>query len=83
MDKKTFKKVIQLNDSLETMKELKKKIKASEDVHFGWYDCIYGHSVISFNQRNMINDILVKHDLEIRQEIQDRIDALEREIREL
>lgn len=87
MDKETYNKAIAISNRLYQLQEVKDKLK---DTHSHYLT--YANKADSLGERNSlcadwrmeyISDILDKHDKMIRQEIDDEIAALNKEIEEL
>ena len=80
MDKETFDRAIKLAEQLDDMKRLYKGMK---DWHLGFIDKnLYGIKFIS-SIKEVIQDIISKHEAEIRQEIDDKYNDLKKQIEEL
>lgn len=84
MDRVLFEKAVNLDKEINRLKKIQEDIKSSSYSHINWCNDDKGeHPVLSEYQRDIIKDILEKHDMMMRQEIQDRINSLENKIKML
>lgn len=80
MDKGTFNRVTQISEAINSLEAINKQIKKAtlsfiEDNH---YDAIF-----LSKWKKVIQDILSKHEVEIRKEIDDRYNNFKKQIEEL
>lgn len=86
MTEEQYKRAVQISNSIETLNNVKKEIEGTRD-HRLWYAEKSASSsdfrLCSEYWMRDISDILDKHDLMIRQEIDDKIEQLKAEIKTL
>lgn len=83
MDKETYNKTIAISNHLSQLKKVKNELKDTDCHRLGYsIKTEWGYSLSTWIMRS-ISDILDKHDKMIRQEIDDEIAALNKEIEEL
>ena len=84
MTEEQYKRAVQISNRIETLNNVKKEIEGTRD-HRLWYaeKCERGWGLTSEWIMCYISKILDKHDLMIRQEIDDEIAALKAEIERL
>lgn len=81
MDKKTFEKVAKISEDMKSLWLVIKKISRSATLSFVGER---GYEVpLTSIQKDIIKDILSKHETEIREEINDKYNNLKRQIEEL
>jgi hypothetical protein len=86
MTEEQYIRAVQISNRIETLNNVKKEIEGTRD-HRLWY-AVKSRSSSDFSlcseyRMRDISDILDKHDLMIRQEIDDMIEQLKAEIKEL
>lgn len=86
MTEEQYIRAVQINNRIETLNNVKKEIEGTRD-HRLWYAekslSSSDFRLCSEYRMRDISDILDKHDLMIRQEIDDKIEQLKAEIKEL
>lgn len=81
MNKETFEKAAKISEDIKSLWLVIKKIQSSATLSFA---SERGYEVpLTSTQKDAIKDILSKHEVEIRQEIEDRYNGLRRQIEEL
>ena len=81
MDKETFEKVAKISEDMKSLWLVIKKIQSSATLSFV---SERGYEVpVTSTQKDTIKDILSKHEVEIRKEIDDRYNNLKKQIEEL
>jgi hypothetical protein len=80
MDKETYNKAIAISNRLRQLQEVKNELKDTDSIHLVYaMKTEWGYSACTWIMKN-ISVILDKHDKMIRQEIDDEIAALNKEI---
>lgn len=80
MDKETFDKITKISETLKSLEAINRKIQNATLSFIG----IRSYEVMMTSvQKNVIKDILSRHEAEIRQEIEDRYSDLKKQIEEL
>lgn len=85
MDKETFKKAAKISEEMKLLQHVIKNISRNASLSFvEGKGRSYGYEVpFTSTQKDIIKDILSKHETKIRQEIDDRYNALKKQIEEL
>lgn len=84
MDRILFEKAVGLDRDINRLKKIKEDIGKPSYVHLNYCeDDPKEHPILSEFQRELLKDILERHDMMIRQEIQDEMDRLENKIKTL
>lgn len=86
MTQKTFERVVVINDRLKTLRSIMEDITSTTRHYLNYNVSGSGHDefpALSYEKRLVIEEIFLKHDKEIRKEIADEIDRLEKEIESL
>jgi len=82
MDRVLFEKAVKLDRDINILKKIQEDIRKSSKSHLNW--CDYKEKpILSEFQRDFIKDILEKHDMLMREEIQGEINRLENKIKML
>lgn len=81
MDKETFEKAVRISEDMKSLWLVIKKIPSSATLSFV---SERGYEVpLTSTQKDAIKDILLRHETEIRREIDDKYNALKEQIEEL
>lgn len=84
MDRDLFEKAVGPDRDINRLKKIQEDIGETAYGHLNWCRNEPKESpILSEFQRDILKDIPERHDMMIRQEIQDKIDSLERKIRML
>ena len=82
MDKETFEKVAKISEEMKLLQLVIKNI--SRNTFLSFVERGFGYEVsFTSTQKDVIKDILSRHEVEIRQEIEDRYNNLKKQIEEL
>lgn len=85
MTQEVFKRVVSINSRLKALEDAKKQITATvkHRLSYLYKSCNGGYSLCPDWAMNPISDILDRHDAMIRQEIDEEIESLKKEIETL
>lgn len=82
MDKEKFQKIVNIDERIKNLNYVKASIEPTQDYKLCYIDVKGGRGVPEWKIKH-ISDLLEKHDLMIREEIQKELESLDREIEEL